>query len=149
VAQPPSAVAREELARRLSTRRDELARLAALKTRLIAKINGTRPPLRRSTLSITGMNADLIGADDKGITAKLPDGKAELHEWTALNARSVKALVQLAIDKASADDWLAAGLLILTRVAQPPSAVSSGIRTPALIRGRSLPRRKPSTRPAG
>jgi serine/threonine protein kinase len=123
----------KDLAARLATRRDELDRLAKLKARMIQRINSAQPPLRRSSLVITGINADLVKADEKGITARLLNGKTELHEWKTLTARSVRQLVQVTIDKQSADEWLAAGLLLLCT--RTPTTEH---RTPALDPAQAL-----------
>jgi len=114
------------LATRLATRRDEVKRLARLKAKMIQRINKAKPPLTRRSLLIPGINAPLAKADEKGITARLKTGKTELHEWKDLSGRSVQQLLLRSIDRKSADDNLAAGILCLTmsRVAQPPSAVA-------------------------
>jgi len=102
-----------ELAERLAGRRDEVARLVKLKAKMIDRINTAKPPLTRRSLLIPGINADLVRADEKGITAKLATGKAEIHTWGSLSSRSVQQLVQRSINRKSADDWLAAGILSL------------------------------------
>jgi len=102
-----------ELAKRLATRRDEVQRLARLKAKMIQRINTAKPRLQRRSLLIRGINADLVKAHEKGITAKLPTGKTELHTWGSLTARSVQQLVQRSIDRKSGGDWLAAGILSL------------------------------------
>jgi len=102
-----------DLAARLATRRDEVARLTRLKAKMIQRINTAKPRWRKSTLLIPGLNADLVKADDEGITAKVPPGKPGVHTWRSLTPRSVQRLVQLTIDTKDADDCLAAGLLTL------------------------------------
>jgi len=99
---------------RLATRRDEVARLAALQAKMIRRINAARPPLTRRSLLISGINADLVKADEKGITAKPKGRKPEVHRWSSLSTRSVQQLVQRSVDRKSADDNLAAGILALT-----------------------------------
>jgi len=103
-----------ELAKRLATRRDEVARLARLQAKMIQRINTAKPRLQRRSLLISGINADLVKADEKGITAKLATAKAEGHTWASLSSRSVQQLIQRTIDRKSADDCLAAGILALT-----------------------------------
>jgi len=103
----------KHLAARAATRRDEAKRMAALKKRMIARINAAKPRLQRSTLLIRGFNCDLVKADDEGITAKPLTGKSEMHEWGGLSNRSVARLVQLVVDRNSADDWLAAAFFAL------------------------------------
>jgi len=101
-------------AARLATRREEVGRLAKLKAKMIAKINTSKPRLQRRSLLIRGVNADLVKANEKGITAKLATGKTEVHTWGSLSSRSVGLLVQRSTERRSADDWLAAGILALT-----------------------------------
>ncbi|HUT35704.1 MAG TPA: protein kinase [Planctomycetota bacterium] len=108
-----TALPREEVARRLASRRDELERLAKLKASMIARINHSQPLLRKGSLLIPGINADLVKADDKGITARFETGKTELHEWTDLSDRSVQRLLHISTDAENADDCLAAGILAL------------------------------------
>ncbi|MFW6161931.1 MAG: hypothetical protein ACODAJ_04130, partial [Planctomycetota bacterium] len=103
----------ERFGTRLATRRDEARRLAALKARLIERINTSKPPLRKSSLLIPGINGDLVKADAEGLTAKLPNGKTEDHPWQDLTGRSVERLIGYSIDEASAEDQLAAGILML------------------------------------
>ena len=103
----------DSLAKRLATRRDEVERLATLKAKMIARINTSKPPLRKSTLLIPGINGDLAKADETGITARLSAKKSELHRWPDLGERSIARLASLAIDAGSADDCLAAGILSL------------------------------------
>ena len=102
-----------DLAARLATRRDEVGRLAQLKARMIAKINTAQPRLRKSSLLIPGVNGDLVSADERAITAKLANSRTEAHAWLDLSTRTASRLVQLVIDRQSADDCLAAGILAL------------------------------------
>jgi serine/threonine protein kinase len=101
----------EELSTRLSVRKDETARLAVLKKKIIDKINSAKPPLTKSDLMIRGVGGDVTGADESAIRATSRTGKQESHSWTDLGAKATSKLLQLAIDTASADDWLAGGLL--------------------------------------
>ena len=110
---PETARLQEEIERRLSTRRDELQRLAKLKLRMIERINTAQPKLRKGSLLIPGINADLVKADDKGITAEFPGGKTESHDWPDLTSRSVQKLLGLTVDADNADDHLAAGIFCL------------------------------------
>ena len=100
------------LADRLAIRSDAAQRLARLKSRMVQRIATANPPLRRSSLLISGVNADLVKADDAGITARLEGGKTEGCGWAELSARSTQKLIQLTINKESPDDALAAGLLL-------------------------------------
>ncbi|NQT51456.1 protein kinase, partial [bacterium] len=109
VAQPPSAVYRDQLA----ARKDEVARLVKLKAKMIARITTAQPKLTKRSLLISGINGNLIKADEAGITAQLPNGKAEPHAWKDLGDRSIQRLLQYTVAKDSADDQLAAGCLFL------------------------------------
>ncbi len=102
-------------AERLATRRDELERLTKLKARFIAKIASAQPPLDKRSLLLTGMNGPIVKADDKAITAK-PMGteRTETHEWPSLSPKTIQKLLDITLDKASADDWLTAGILLLS-----------------------------------
>ncbi|MFC1806081.1 hypothetical protein ACFL09_03780, partial [Planctomycetota bacterium] len=101
-----------DLAERVARRREEVGRMAALKTKMIERINTARPKLRKSTLGIKGINADLAKADEQGITtAKRADGKTETLAWKDLGPDAVRRLVGYTAK--SADDHLAAGILLL------------------------------------
>jgi hypothetical protein len=104
----------ESLVDRLATRRDEVRRLASLKARMIQKINAADPPLRKVDLRIRGINGDVVEADEQGITAKLASGKTEECPWHDLGEKATGPLLQLVVDRTSADDWLSAGVFALT-----------------------------------
>ncbi|NQU22498.1 MAG: protein kinase [Candidatus Nealsonbacteria bacterium] len=104
----------EELTVRLARRRDEVARMGALKERMIAKINAASPPMKKSDLMLRGINGELSKADATGITAKLGSGKTELLAWKDLNEKARPKLLQLVVNPTSADDWLSASLLALS-----------------------------------
>jgi len=110
-----------ELAERVARRREEVGRLAKLKAKMMRRINTAKPRLTRRSLLIPGINADLVKANEKGITAKLATGKAEMHTWGSLSSRSVQQLIQRSIDRKSGDDCLAGGILSLV-VNDPKSA---------------------------
>jgi len=101
----------EELSARLAVRKDEMARMAALKKKITAKINSAKPPLKKSDLMIRGVGGDVAGADESAITATSRTGKDESIPWADLGEKAMSKLLQLAIDKDSANDWLAGGLL--------------------------------------
>jgi hypothetical protein len=122
----------------LATRRDELTRLAALKSRFIAKVNAATPQLDKRALLIPGINAPIEKADDKGITAKPAGANPEHFAWPDLTPKTLDRLIALTINKDSPDDWLSAGLLFLTRVAQPPSAVGASAAEEAFEKAKSL-----------
>ena len=98
---------------RIATRRAEVALLAKLKAKMIAKINQARPPFRKSTFRIPGFNGDLVKADEEGITAALPDGKIERHPWKSISRKSARLLAQRLMDRHIPDDRVAAALLAL------------------------------------
>ncbi|MBM4034678.1 MAG: hypothetical protein FJ291_23285 [Planctomycetes bacterium] len=101
----------KRLDERLTTRRAQVDLLAKLKAKMIERINTARPSLRKSTLGIPGINADLTAADERQITASLGAGAAEGHPWKKLSAKSARLLAQQVVDRKSADDLLASGLL--------------------------------------
>jgi hypothetical protein len=123
---------------RLATRRDELARLAALKARMIAKINSSTPRLDKRALLIPGINAPIEKADERAITARPEAGNPEHFAWPDLTPKTLDRLIALTINKDSPDDWLSAGILHLTRVAQPPSAVGASAAEEAFEKAKSL-----------
>jgi len=101
------------LADRLARRRADVALLAKLKTKMVAKINNADPRLSKRTLLIPGINGDLVKADEKRITAKLPNGALEGCPWRTLSGRSARLLVQLVANRKDPDDRVASGLLAL------------------------------------
>jgi len=102
-----------ELAARLAARRDEVARMAVLKARIIARINAAKPHLKKSELGIRGLGGEILEADESGITAKLISGKTESLAWSDVGEKAVPKVLQLAVDAEKAKDWLAAGLMAL------------------------------------
>ena len=98
---------------RLAQRRDEVKRMAALKARMIAKINAEKLQLSKRDLMLYGIGGNITGADENAIAAKLRSGKIELHPWGKLNQKVRPKLLQLVIDPNNADDWLSAGVLAL------------------------------------
>jgi serine/threonine-protein kinase len=103
--------AESDLAARLAARRNDVRRLAALKARMIEKINAANPPLTKRALLLRGFNGTVARADDQAIETTLPGDKSELQAWRDLSEKSVQKLVQLAVDPHQADDWLAAAVL--------------------------------------
>jgi hypothetical protein len=95
----------------VAARIDEVARLAALQKKMIARIDEGAPRLRKSSIRIPGANGDLVEADAKGITATVGDDDKEVHAWKDLSPNSARALALYSIDRASADDMLAVALL--------------------------------------
>ena len=102
----------QELAARLTQRRDEVARMAGLKDRMISKINAAKG-LKKSDLGLVGVGGDVTGADEDGITAKLVTGTTESHPWHKLKPQARSLLLEFVVNRDSADDCLAAGLLAL------------------------------------
>ncbi|MBM4034859.1 MAG: hypothetical protein FJ291_24210 [Planctomycetes bacterium] len=133
----------DDIERRLTTRRDELERLAKLKSRFISKITSAQPPLDKRALLLTGLNGPVVKADDKAITAKVAGtDKSETYDWPSLSPKTVQKLLDLTLDKQNADDWLSAGILLLscsgppTPGTQPPTPSSAAEQ--AFERARSL-----------
>ncbi len=100
-------------AERLARRRDELARMAALKDRMIERINAADPPLTKADLLLRGFAGELTGADEQAITATLATGRKESLAWGDLGSQAPGKLLQLVIDPAAADDWLSGGVFAL------------------------------------
>ncbi len=103
----------QDLAARLAGRRDDVKRLAGLKARMIAKVNTAKPRLRKSALLLQGIDGELVKADKDAITANPGARKSESHPWQNLSQKSVRRFLPFVIDRQSADDCLAAGLLAL------------------------------------
>ena len=103
-----------ELSERLARRRDELARMAALKIKLIQRINAAQPRLKKSDLGLRGIGGEVVKADEEGITAKLISDKTETLAWSELGEKAVPKLLQYAVDTDKADDCVAAGLVALS-----------------------------------
>ncbi len=121
-----------ELMSRRNARGRELQRLVKFKTRIIAKINTADPPLKKSDIMLRGINGEVAKADEKSISAKLASGKSESHAWSELSEKTRSRLVQLVIDRESADDWLSAGLLAF---ASGDEALAEKFLTQAQSRG--------------
>ncbi len=84
-----------------------------LKQKIIAKINDAKPAFKKSALAIRGLGGEVVEADEQGITCKLINGKSESIAWLDLGAKAKANLLQLAVERTSADDWLAAALIAL------------------------------------
>jgi len=92
--------------------KDVAERLAKLRAKMIERINTANPRLSKRSLGLKGLNADLVEADERGITtAKLPSGKAETFAWDDLEPDAVRRLAGYSAK--TADDHLAAGILLL------------------------------------
>ena len=96
---------------RLAACRTAVEGLTVLKGRIIEKINTASPPLRKNAVMLHGLGGDLTHADDKAIQAKLVNGTTESHLWQDLNSKASRKLLQLAVDRSKADDWVAAGTM--------------------------------------
>ncbi len=103
----------EGLAERLTRRKEELTRMAALKERMIAEINSADPPLRKADLMLRGFGGQLTGADQQAITATLTNGREEALPWGDLGSEAPGRLLQLVLDRSEADDWLSGGVFAL------------------------------------
>ena len=104
------------VAARLATRADQFARLAKLKGKMIQRILTANPKLLKSSISMTGLNGPLTGADEQAIVVGLgkdTERTAEKLAWPDLSDRAARALALLALDRNSGDDWLALALLDL------------------------------------
>jgi hypothetical protein len=113
------------LSQRLARQKDEAERMAALKKKMIQRINTAQPKLTTRSLLIPGIGGPLAKADEDKITVQTAAGKPRTVAWDELRPKSVQRLVGYTAK--SAEDHLAGGVLLLTlsRVAQRPSAVSS------------------------
>jgi len=100
-----------ELSDRLAQRREEIGRMAALKERLIARLNEAQPPLQKSELMLRGFAGEVTGADQSGITTRLTTGDKENLPWDDLGQKAPAKLLQLVVNPKEPDDWLAAGLV--------------------------------------
>jgi len=100
-----------ELSARLAQRREEIGRMAALKERLIARLNEAQPPLQKSELMLRGFAGEVTGADQSGITTRLTTGDKENLPWDDLGQKAPAKLLQLVVNPKEPDDWLAAGLV--------------------------------------
>lgn len=98
---------------RLAGRRGEVAKMAALKRRIIEKINAANPRLTKLDLGIRGFNGEISGATEPSLTAELPSGKTETLRWSDLDPKAIQKLIALVVDRTKGDDLLAAGLLTL------------------------------------
>jgi serine/threonine protein kinase len=101
------------LAERLKTRQAEIEKMAQLKGQIIQAINMANPRLEKKVLLLRGMNGQVTGADEEGITAELSGGKSERHPWGQLTEKSLEKVVRLGIRPEVGEDWLAAGLVAL------------------------------------
>jgi len=95
----------------LAARRATVERMGTLKDRMIEKIKKADPPIKKNAILLRGQGGELVHADQKSIQAKLANGETESHDWRSLTPKSRQKLLQLVIDRASADDWLAVGTL--------------------------------------
>ncbi|NQT51019.1 DUF1080 domain-containing protein, partial [bacterium] len=84
----------KEFGERLAVKKDEITRLAKLKAALIARVKTATPKLTKRALLLKGIGGNITTADEKGITAKLPNGKTESFAWRDLSARSVQELLR-------------------------------------------------------
>ena len=102
----------EDPAARLASRREQVEKLAQLKSRIIEALNTADPPVTKSNLKIRGVGGDIVKADEEGITAQLRT-KTETRAWNDLGEQSTEPLLGLVIDPQKAEDLLAAGLLAM------------------------------------
>ncbi len=109
---------------RLAGRRDELKRLATLKTKIIDRANKLKPWLHRGPAVVPGtreiktVGVQITKASEKTVTVSeiTIAGKTSIDKpWSRLNDKEVGKLLKAAVSDKSADDQLAAGLLALAR----------------------------------
>ena len=109
---------------RLAGRRDELKRLATLKTKIIDRANKLKPWLRRGPAVVPGtreiktVGVQITKATEKTVTVSeiTVAGQTSADKpWSKLDDKEVGKLLKAAISNKSADDQLAAGLLALAR----------------------------------
>ena len=112
------------LTERLAGRRDEVKRLATLKTKIIAQANKLKPWLRRGPAVVPGtreiktVGVQITKATEKSVTVSevtITDQTSTDKPWSKLNDKEVGKLLKAAVSDKSADDQLAAGLLALAR----------------------------------
>jgi tetratricopeptide (TPR) repeat protein len=88
--------------------------MAALKERMVARINAADPPLKKADLMLRGFAGELTGANQGAITATLATGRDEVLPWSELGSQAPGKLLQLVVEKASGDDWLSCGVFALS-----------------------------------
>jgi len=112
------------LSDRLAARRDEVKRLAGLKTKIIEKANKLKPWLRRGPAVVPGtreiktVGVQISKAGEGGVTVTevtVQDKTSTDKPWSKLNSKEVGKLLKISISDNSTDDQLAAGLLALAR----------------------------------
>jgi hypothetical protein len=91
----------------------QFAALAALKQKMITKVNGAKPLLTKRAILLTGINGELVRADERGLTVRVPNNATMLEAWTSVTGRAASRLGQLSIEQDSADGWFAIALLCL------------------------------------
>ncbi|NQT87589.1 protein kinase, partial [bacterium] len=112
----------------LARQRAALTALADLQRRMIEAVRAAKPPIRKGSVGITGLNGDLVAADADGITAKTQTG-ANKMAWSGLSEATVKALAKRT-QKPDADAHergLALFLTLLTDKALPTAEVHAAL----------------------
>jgi len=99
-----------ELAERLLRRREEVARFAALKERMVQRINAAQPPLTKRDLALRGLGGNVAGADASAVSMRLATGKQETLAWDGLGQGATEKLLALVVDDEKGEDWLSAAL---------------------------------------
>ena len=112
------------LSGRLAGRKDEVKRLATLKTKIIDRANKLKPWLRRGPAVVPGtreiktVGVQITKAGEKSVTVTevtVRDQISTDKPWSKLNNKEVGKLLKVSISDDSTDDQLAAGLLALAR----------------------------------
>ncbi|NQT88011.1 serine/threonine protein kinase, partial [bacterium] len=89
----------------------DIARVAAVKRKLIALVNAPQPRLRTASIGLPGMGGELKKADDRGLEVHRAHGRPETYSWEQLGAAPLLKLAQRATDAKSGEDLLTCGLL--------------------------------------
>jgi tetratricopeptide (TPR) repeat protein len=80
---------------------------------MIARINTADPPLKKADLMLRGVGGEVSAADQQAITATQTTGRKESLLWSDLGTQAPGKLLELAVDRTRADDWLSAGVFAL------------------------------------
>ena len=136
-----------DIAPQLVPRKAALKGALDLRDKMIKAIKTAEPRLRKSDLSIPGLNGDLTDADDQAITLRVGD-KAEKLPWAKLRDVSLEKLANRAGDQANPSDILgtAVFLQMLGNEAKAASYADRASRLGAKTDG-ALDYGKPDDRP--
>ncbi len=99
------------LGARLAARVEEYRRMAAIKARMIARVNSASPKLQKADLLLRGTNGTVEAADDEDLTTSSRTGKVEKHLWNTLSPQCLEQFLR-AVGAPTGDDRLTLGLLL-------------------------------------